>query len=35
MNSALISLEVSVIALGVVLMLADLFMPPERRRCLG
>ena len=35
MNSALISLEVSVIALGVVLMLADLFMPPERRRFLG
>jgi NADH-quinone oxidoreductase subunit N len=35
MNSALISLEVSVIALGVVLLLADLFMPPERRRFLG
>ena len=35
MNSALISLEVSVIALGVVLMLADLFMPPERQRFLG
>jgi NADH-quinone oxidoreductase subunit N len=35
MNSELISLEVSVIALGVVLMLADLFMPPERRRFLG
>jgi NADH-quinone oxidoreductase subunit N len=35
MTSALISLEVSVIALGVVVMLADLFMPPERRRFLG
>ncbi len=35
MNSALISLEICVIALGVVLMLADLFMPPERRRFLG
>jgi len=35
MNSVLISLEVSVIALGVVLMLADLFMPSERRRFLG
>jgi NADH-quinone oxidoreductase subunit N len=35
MNSELISLEISVIALGVVLMLADLFMPPERRRFLG
>lgn len=35
MNSALISLEVSVIALGVVLLLADLFTPPERRRFLG
>ncbi len=35
MNSELISLEISVIALGVVLLLADLFMPPERRRFLG
>jgi NADH-quinone oxidoreductase subunit N len=35
MNSALITLEVCVIALGVVLLLADLFMPPERRRFLG
>ena len=35
MNSALISLEVSVIALGIVLLLADLFMPPKRRRFLG
>jgi NADH-quinone oxidoreductase subunit N len=35
MNSALISLEACVIALGVVLLLADLFMPPERRRFLG
>jgi len=35
MNSELISLEISVIALGIVLLLADLFMPPERRRFLG
>jgi NADH-quinone oxidoreductase subunit N len=35
MNSALITLEVCVIALGVVLLLADLCMPPERRRFLG
>jgi len=35
MNSELISLEISVIALGVLLLLADLFMPPERRRFLG
>jgi len=35
MNSELITLEVCVIALGVVLLLADLFMPPERRRFLG
>ncbi len=35
MNSSLIMLEISVIGLGLVLMLADLFMPPERRRFLG
>jgi len=35
MNSELITLEVCVITLGVVLLLADLFMPPERRRFLG
>ena len=35
MNASLMSLEIWVIALGVVLMLADLFMPPERRRFLG
>ncbi len=35
MNSGLITLEVCVIALGVLLLLADLFMPPERRRFLG
>ncbi|MGD0349021.1 MAG: NADH-quinone oxidoreductase subunit N [Verrucomicrobiota bacterium] len=35
MNSALISLEACVIALGVVLLLADLIMPAERRRFLG
>ncbi len=32
MNSSLIILEVLVIGLGLVVMLADLFMPPERRR---
>ncbi|MGD0744220.1 MAG: NADH-quinone oxidoreductase subunit N [Verrucomicrobiota bacterium] len=35
MNSELASLEISVIALGIVLLLADLFMPPERRCFLG
>src|ERR1019366_4571167 len=35
MNSQLISLEVSVIGLGLVLMLADLFVPAERRRFIG
>jgi NADH-quinone oxidoreductase subunit N len=35
MNSSLISLEISVIGLGLVLMLADLFVPPERRRFMG
>jgi NADH-quinone oxidoreductase subunit N len=32
MNASLISLEMSVIGLGLVLMLADLFVPPARRR---
>jgi len=32
MNTSLISLEISVIGLGLVLMLADLFVPAERRR---
>jgi len=35
MNSSLIMLEVSVIGLGLVLMLADLFVPAERRRFIG
>jgi len=35
MNSSLISLEISVIGLGLVLMLADLFMPAERRKYVG
>ncbi len=35
MNASLISLEISVIGLGLVLMLADLFMPAERRKFLG
>src|ERR1051326_1867948 len=35
MNSSLISLEISVIAIGLVLMLADLFVPAERRRFIG
>jgi NADH-quinone oxidoreductase subunit N len=35
MNSSLITLEISVIGLGLVLMLADLFMPLERRRFIG
>lgn len=35
MNSSLISLEVWVIGLGLVLMLADLFVPAERRRFIG
>src|SRR5674476_346920 len=35
MNASLIMLEFWVIALGLVLMLADLFMPPERRRFIG
>ena len=32
MNSSLILMEMAVIGLGLVLMLADLFVPPERRR---
>lgn len=32
MNSSLISLEIAVICIGLVLMLADLFVPAERRR---
>ncbi len=35
MNASLISLEICVIGLGLVLMLADVFMPPERRRFIG
>jgi len=35
MNAHLISLEIWVIALGLVLMLADFWMPAERKRFLG
>jgi NADH-quinone oxidoreductase subunit N len=35
MNASLMSLEISVVALGLVLMLADLWLPAERRRFLG
>ena len=35
MNMSLIGLEISVIGLGLVLMLADLFMPAERRKFVG
>lgn len=35
MNFSLISLEISVVALGLVLLLADLWLPPQRRRMLG
>ncbi len=35
MNASLISLEISVIGLGLVLMLADFFVPAERRRYIG
>jgi len=35
MNASLISLEISVVVLGLVLMLADLFMPAERRKYIG
>jgi NADH-quinone oxidoreductase subunit N len=35
MNASLISLEISVIGIGLVLMLADFFVPAERRRFIG
>jgi NADH-quinone oxidoreductase subunit N len=35
MNASLLSLEISVVGLGLVLMLADLFMPAERRHFIG
>jgi len=35
MNSSLIMLEISVIGLGLVLLLSDLFVPAERRRFIG
>ena len=35
MNLSLISLEIGVVALGMALLLADLWLPPERRRVLG
>jgi NADH:ubiquinone oxidoreductase subunit 2 (subunit N) len=35
MNASLINLEIWVIALGLVLMLADFWMPAERKRFLG
>jgi NADH-quinone oxidoreductase subunit N len=35
MNSSLITLEMCVVGLGLVLMLADLFVAPERRRFIG
>ncbi|HTL72536.1 MAG TPA: NADH-quinone oxidoreductase subunit N [bacterium] len=35
MNTSLIGMEISVIGLGLVLMLADLFMPAERRKFIG
>jgi hypothetical protein len=35
MNASLISLEISVIGLGLVLMLADFFVPAERRKFVG
>ncbi len=35
MNTSLISLEIGVIGLGLVLMLADVFVPAERRRFIG
>ena len=35
MNTSLIGLEISVIGLGLVLMLADFFMPAERRKFVG
>src|ERR1035437_4489575 len=35
MNASLISLEIAVVALGLVLLLADLWLPTERKRFLG
>lgn len=35
MNASLMSLEISVLALGMLVLLADLIMPPERRKFLG
>jgi NADH-quinone oxidoreductase subunit N len=35
MNLSLLSLEISVVALGIVVLLADLWLPPERKRALG
>src|SRR5262245_9095312 len=35
MNLSLMSLELSVVALGLVLLLADLWLPVERKRMLG
>jgi len=35
MNLSLMSLEISVVALGIVVLLADLWLPPERKRALG
>src|SRR5258708_3743992 len=35
MNLSLISLEICVMALGLVLLLADLWLPPERKKLLG
>ena len=35
MNLSLMSLELSVVALGLLVLLADLWLPAERRRALG
>src|SRR5437773_342840 len=35
MNLSLMSLEISVVALGLVVLLADLWLPAERKRALG
>ncbi len=35
MNLSLMSLEIAVVALGLVVLLADLWLPPERKRMLG
>src|SRR5882762_10659808 len=35
MNLSLMSLEISVVALGLVVLLADLWLPAERKRMLG